>query len=231
VITVVTYLWAHRGRTPTYRPAHVQLLARSVARWLSVPHRVVCISDEPVKGVETHQNPAPQFPARCYRRLWLFSPEARTLGDQILHLDLDLVICGPLDALVQRAADLVVYKAPSIARRGYSLNPSVMTLRPGTQTDIWERFCQDPAKIIRLAEADGWWGSDQAVLSYLRRTTPVETVGDADGVVSFRRIRHERLTTLPPNTRIVSFHGKRTPWEPEIQTQHPWIRSAWEEAA
>ncbi len=226
MITVVTYLWG-----PAYQPGHVQQLARSVAHWLSAPHRFVCISDQPVPGITTMVNPAPAYQGRCYRRLWLFSDEASRLGERLLHLDLDVVVCGSLDALVARTSDFVIYRAGSIAARGYSLNPSVLWLRTGTQTDVWERYRRDPKRLSEAANADGFWGSDQAVISHLRKDTAVETFGDDDGVVSFRRIRHEHLTEPPPDTRIVSFHGKRSPFEKEIQQAHPWIRAAWREAA
>jgi hypothetical protein len=226
MITVLTYLWG-----TSYRAPHVQRLAQSVRQWLTVPHRFLCLTDHPVSGVETVANPAPEYPTRCYRRLWLFSEAAAQLGDRILHLDLDLVICGPLDALVRRSADLTIYRAGSIAARGYSLNPSVLWLRTGTQTDIWDRYRRHPREVAAAANADGFWGSDQAVISHLRKNMTVDTFGDEDGVVSFRRIRHESLAAPPPGTCIVSFHGKRTPFEKEIQQAHPWIRAAWGKAA
>jgi len=229
MITVVTYLW--RGKRYPYRAGHVQQLARSVNRWLTVPHRVVCITDEVVPGVETIRNPVTGYPIRCYRRLWLFSSDAALLGDRLLHLDLDVVVCGPLDDLVQRPSDFAIYRTASIARRGYSLNPSVFVLQVGTQTDIWARFARESYALGLAAQKDGFWGSDQAVVSYLRKDRPVDTFGDADGVISFRRIRHERLTALPAGTRIVSFHGKRTPFDKDVQAAHPWIRAAWQEVA
>lgn len=226
MLTVVTYLWGTK-----YRPAHVQRLAESVAQWMGVPHRFLCISDQPVKGVATMPNPAPQYPSRCYRRLWLFSPEATRLGEAILHLDLDVVICGSLDPLVLRGHDFTIYRAGSIAARGYSLNPSVFYLNTGTQTDIWDRYQKNPTRLGARANADGFWGSDQAVISHLRANDEVDTIGDADGIVSFRRIKNEQLYAPPEGTRIVSFHGRRNPYEPEIQKLHPWILDAWKVAA
>lgn len=225
MIAVVTYLWGTK-----YHAGHVQRLARSVKKWLAVPHQFVCITDEAVPGVKTMRNPAPQFPKQCYRRLWLFSKEAVSLGDGVLHFDLDVVICGPLDAFITDA-DFQIYRAGSIAARGYSLNPSVFWLRPGTQADIWKRFRRNPRAIASAAKADGFWGSDQAVISHLRRDVDVPTFGDADGLISYRQIRHAGWTAPPPGTRIVSFHGKRTPFEREVQAEHPWIRLAWSEAA
>lgn len=226
MITVVTYLWG-----VAYKPSHVQRLAASVARWLTAPHRFVCITDQQVPGVKTLADPARQYPRRCYRRLWLFSEAARGLGETLLHLDLDVVVCGPLDGLVPRASDLAVYKAGSIAAQGYSLNPSVLWLRTGTQTDLWDAFTTRPTQLAAAANKAGFWGSDQAVLSLLRQGVPVDTVGDAEGVVSFRRIRSEGLTAPPPGTRLVSFHGRRTPFEKDVQAAHPWIVQAWQEAA
>ena len=225
MITVVTYLWGLK-----YRPGHVERLARSVARWLTVPHRFVCVTDAIVPGVQTLKNPPPPYP-RCFRRLWLFSPEARSLGHRILHLDLDVVVCGPLDPLVTRGHDFTIYRAGSCFGKGWTLNPSVFVLTTGTQDDLWLRWRKGGSALAARANADGFWGSDQAVISYLRQHSGVDTIGDAEGVVSFRRIRSEHLTAPPEGTRIVSFHGKRTPFERSVQQDHPWIRSAWQEAA
>jgi hypothetical protein len=224
MITVVTYLWGK-----AYAPAHVQQLARSVAHHLKARHRFVCITDVQVPGVRTLRQPEPHW-GRCYRRLWLFSQQARGLGQCLLHLDLDVVVCGPLDGLIS-AEPFRIYKAGSIAARGYSLNPSVMYLRTGTQVDIWDRFRRRPGELAKASKAAGFWGSDQAVISYLRLGNEPATYGPDDGVQSYRHIRHAHLTEPPPGTCIVSFHGKRLPWEGEILTKHPWIRRAWEEAA
>ncbi|HUU32801.1 MAG TPA: hypothetical protein VMW48_01995 [Vicinamibacterales bacterium] len=228
MITVITYLWG----TKHYQPGHVQQLARSVARWLSVPHRFVCVTSDAVPGVETMPNPVPGLTGRCYRRLWLFSKHAaRRFGTEgILHLDLDLVICGPLGGFIS-AEDFRIYRAGSVAARGYSLNPSVCWLRPGTQADIWARYWKAPTKVAAAANAAGFWGSDQAVISYFRQAVDVPTFGEADGLCSYRTIRHLGLTAPPEGTRIVSFHGKRSPYEREIQRAHPWIVEAWKEAA
>lgn len=226
MLTVVTYLWG----TKHYKPAHVHLLARSVARWLSLPHRFVCISDDRIEGLKTIRSQAPPW-GRCFRRLWLFSKEAAGFGDGILHLDLDTVICGPLDALVTSGDDFKIYRAGSIAAKGYSLNPSVMWLRPGTQTDIWERFVANPGGLAKAANKAGFWGSDQAVISYLRQGVEVPTYSYDDGVISFRHVRHERLKVLPAHAKVVSFHGKKVPWDPEVLAEYPWIQRAWDEAA
>lgn len=224
MLTVLTYLWGK-----SYRPAHVQQLARSVAHHLQAPHRFLCITDEKVSGVRTLRPPLPHW-GRCYRRLWLFSQQAQGLGRWILHLDLDVVICGGLDGLISREP-FRIYRAGSVAARGYSLNPSVLWLRTGTQTDIWDRFRRAPGELATTSKAAGFWGSDQAVISYLRLDCEPPTFGPTDGVQSFRHIRHAHLTAPPEGTCLVSFHGKANPFDPELQAQHPWIQRAWREAA
>ena len=49
----------------------------------------------------------------------------------------------------------------------------------------------------------------------------------ADGVYSFRNEINGRTRTLPPNCRMVNFHGRFDPWDPMVQAQHPWIRKYW----
>lgn len=224
MLTVLTYLWGK-----SYRPEHVQQLARSVRHHLHARHRFLCISDQPIGGVRTIRQNPPHW-GRCYRRLWLFSDGARHLGRWLLHLDLDIVICGPLDGLISQEP-FKIYRAGSVAARGYSLNPSVMWLRTGTQTDIWETFRRDPGRLAEISKRAGFWGSDQAVISYLRLGQEPPTFGPDDGVQSFRHIRHAHLTAPPEGACLVSFHGKANPFDPEVQAAHPWIQRAWKEVA
>lgn len=207
-------------------------------RNLSVPHKIACITDQPhnlPKGVEAVDMPKPVQGGerKCMRRMWIYSQKAERLGERLFQLDLDLVIVGSIDALVQRQEPCVVWKSDSNVVHGYGYNPSVLLLTPGARRDVWDAYAENPKKVERAAELAGWWAktnSDQGVSSYLFQGNHPATFTAADGVMAYRVIagkRGQRGKTLPPGARIVSFHGPRDPSDLDLQQKSPWIAEHW----
>lgn len=208
-------------------------------RHLTLPHRIVCITDQPgalPKGVIPAPLP-PTFPGsqqQCMRRLWIYSPKAKTLGDRLLQLDLDLVLTGNIDAIVDRPEPFVIWKSDSNVVHGWGYNPSVLLITPGARAHVWDTYRADPRGVRARADAAGWWvhvNSDQAVMSYLLADRDVPYWTSADGIYAYRVIggkRGQRGQTLPPDARIVSFHGPRDPSSTDLQQKSPWILECWQ---
>lgn len=206
-----------------------------VDRWYRRPHTFTCVTDEPA-GIDADVNVVKLWPDHgrlrsphgsanpsCYRRLKMFSKEAREMfGPRIVSLDLDMVITGDCSPLWDREEDLVLWGDTNPTT---PYNGSMWMLRTGTRTRVWEEF--DPIRSPRAAMQKGYFGSDQAWIgACLGPHEPRWTV--ADGVYSYRnhlRLRRER--TLPEGVRIVFFHGKYDPWMPEIQRKYDWVRENW----
>lgn len=244
MIEVVCWKWRPpRGYRSTFGPQTVNVLRAMVERHLHVPHRFTCITDEP-EGIDprvriipiwdTHArvpNPSSPVNPSCYRRLRLFSSEARELiGERVLSLDLDMVITRDITPLVNRPEDFVIWggqsQLPGGRGKPYAwYNGSLMMLRTGTRTRVWDEF--NPAVSPRQAHQAGCRGSDQGWIAYC--LGPKEAIwGTSDGVYSYRN--HILPSgTLPGNARIVSFHGKHDPWDPQVQRASPWIREHYRE--
>lgn len=176
--TYVCFLWNNGFRN--YKPEHVGMLAHALRYWDKTPHRFICVTDE--KGpfspaVEVMPMPpdakalghlqAPQgkdFPA-SYRRLWCFSKEAECLGERIMLLDIDAMILGPLDSLWAAEGDFVGWRPMSIWGKENRIGGGTWMLRTGTVTWFWDKFIEDPQKMIDETRALGWNGSDQALMS------------------------------------------------------------------
>lgn len=166
------------------------------------------------------QTQQPQhFPA-CYRRLWLFSEEARALGERIFLLDIDCVITGDLTPLVQSPADFVGWADP---RFGWAkIAGGAWLLRAGSRTDVWTEF--DADKSPAMCKARGLRGSDQAWLSY-KLFPPAAAWTQADGLQKINWLRPGHA--LRPSARIVFTGGHSPPWAPEVKAQYPWILKHW----
>lgn len=226
MLTIATFLWFdpanRRNSIYQFTAEHVNLLRLQVARNLSLPHRFVCIA----VGTPLDLHPAIRVvpldrrtfvPGKQYAKLMIFHPGAAELiGERILLLDLDTVVVGGLDPIVERPEDLVLWRNPNfeIPKRAF-YNSSMVLVRAGSRPHLWADWT--PA---RAAKVDAEWdGADQAWIShYCSRD---EAYWDErDGVYG---AGHLKSGVLPDNARIVFFPGKRVPWSESERLKHPWI--------
>lgn len=213
-----------------------------VARHYRKPHRFSVITDDP-SGIDSsiriiplwkdYSNLPSAYGSRnpsCYRRLKLFSKEAaEIIGPRFVSLDLDMVITDDLAPLWDRPEDFVIWKSPTPPPR-YLYNGSMLMMTAGCRTSVWEKF--DPVRSIQETRAKRMFGSDQAWISL--RLGPGEATWDAsDGVYSYRlhidgsfeggKYVYSKDKSLPPNARVVVFHGGNDPWDAHCQ-QIDWVR-------
>jgi hypothetical protein len=232
MISFVTWKWKVPGYARQFEADHVNILGAMIRRHYLKPHRFICVTDDYSgldAGVETMALPVsfhelanpqgPRFPS-CYRRLWNFSKEAAVLGERILALDIDVVITGELEPLVERDDDFVSWTDP---RFGWHKVPGgIYLLRTGAHTDVWESF--DPHRSPAIAAAAGCKGSDQAWMSY--KLHPAKAAWTtSDGLYSMKWL--PKGTSLPSGVRVVSTPGDLKPWSPVLQAMYPWIRKHW----
>jgi hypothetical protein len=205
-----------------------------VARHYQHPHRVVCVTDDPV-GIDPtigivplwndHANvgnPHGLHQPSCYRRLKAFSSQARDwFGDRFVSVDLDCVIVGDMAPLWNRAEDFIIWGSKTDRRSWY--NGSMWMMTAGARKQVWETF--NPRISPMAAKRAGHFGSDQGFIGHcLGKKEAVW--GQKEGVYSFRVHLQAGKLPLPPEARIVFFHGKHDPWDARCQ-QIPWIRENW----
>jgi hypothetical protein len=227
-----------------YGPHHVRQLKDAVKKHLTVPHEFVCITDKPhtfdadkdirpiVIDRSTH------VPGKEWAKWMTFHPEGRELfgGDVLLQLDLDAIICGNIDALVQRPEPLVVWRNPARvpwdkpakyeARSLY--NGSIILHTLGTAPELWELFIKNKETIVTnlrdtqvlmsavLGPNTPYWDGADGIYRLARQDTPGSgLVGDMP---------------LPEKAKIVFFPGsEHKPWLPRVRSVFPWIADHWAE--
>jgi hypothetical protein len=234
VITCTLWKWGKK-----YTNEHVAKMAGMLKRHLSLPHRIICITDQP-KGLPRDVEPfsmkkVPVLPwdYKGLRRMWLYSEEAGILGDRLLQLDIDVVLTDSIDPIAKRDEPFVIWKSDSNWKDGWAYNATLMMITPGAQEPLWRRYMKDPRKVLNDADADGWGGkvnSDQALACYLLKDQDVPVWTQADGVYAYRVFAGkygDRGAVLPPGCRLVSFHGPRDPGVKELQQKSPWIAQHW----
>lgn len=223
MLTVLCYKWGDK-----YRAAHVNALARQVARHYARPHRFVCITNDPdgidpaigiLPDLEDYADlPSPHGGANpsCYRRLRLFHPNAAEwYGERFVLLDLDIVITGDVVPLWDRPDEFVIYRDPLYPRQFCG---SMFMLHAGMRPEIWEFF--DPARSPLAARRAGYRGSDQAWISYIAEGAA--TWGPEDGVYSYRKHIAPNRGKLPADARVTVWHGAAKPWREGRAL--PWVR-------
>jgi hypothetical protein len=237
LLSVVLWKWRNSGKWKQYDAGHVNRLARMLAAHLRVSHRVVCFTDD-AAGIDQSVEclplssgaaPVPRFdkmPLRnCFRKIGLFNPAMREIaGERLLQIDLDTVIVGDISHLVERAEPTVVWRSPSIGRKGFALNTSLVLHAAGSRSDLWDSYRAEPEGIALAAQAEGWTGTDQAVVAYLAPDLP--TFDERDGVISFRDHLKGGMRGLPPDARMVSFYDRFDPADPKVREIAPWIAEA-----
>jgi hypothetical protein len=212
VLTVATWKWGQM-----FGPEYVNRLRSAFSRHCRLPHRIVCVTDDP-RGIESFIEivPMPRTFAhtpRCRRRMQMFDRAfASRIGERILHIDLDVVLVGDVTPIIDRPEPLVCWK---VGHAGAYAGGFVL-MNPGVLQPLWEQFKADPDGFPTRVQARGV-ASDQAMLNwYLASQPPVPFWTEADGFVTYYGRGYEKLEhlgvgpnrpDLPTGARIVLLGG------------------------
>jgi hypothetical protein len=185
-----------------FKPSHVQALKRQLEK--HAPSATFsCFTDMKVEGVECR--PLKRKWPGWWSKMELFDPEVR--GD-ILYMDLDTVLVGPLDDLT-RVNSLAMlrnfYRDGKKLKEG--LQSSVMFLPERHRTVAWDLFIQHPAWHMSLYRA----GGDQRLLESLWLNTAARLQDLLPG--QFVSWKVNCAKGVPPEARVIVFHGKPRPWD------------------
>jgi hypothetical protein len=235
MLSVVTWIWDDGSqRAQMFQPEHVNTLQRMIARNLPVPHRFICVADRPegfsdavevfktppeaVKVGELRTPEAQHFPS-CYRRLWMFSPDAVALGERVLLIDIDLVAVSDLSPLFDRDEDFVGWRPRQSWGTNKRFGGGLYLLRTGARTNVWTDF-KGPKSICEARTA-GFRGSDQAWISYKLSDSEVCYPNEL-GIYSIRDMKDGKCA-LPSDALLVQFNGRVKPWQSPL----PWVKEHW----
>lgn len=236
-----------------YGADYVNRLYGMVSRHTRAPFQLVCFTDD-ATGItpEVDCRPLPPFPGvpdhlavKPWRKLSLWQkPLALDLdGRDALVLDLDLVITGPLD-------DFFSYQPGKYAvienwtKPGANIgNTSVFRFTVGKYPLIYDRFLADPEGLYRNE-----FRIEQEYISATLHPQNQQVFWPRQWVRSFKEellpswpLRFLKAAPLPPEARLVIFHGKPdpdeardgiwpAPWYKKIYKTlrpTPWIATHW----
>ena len=229
MITIVLWKWTKVGYRTRFTSAHVNTILNMIKRNVTVPHRVVCVTDDPTgikcETIPLWPNPAPNYGSakrpNCFYRLKAFDPDMRdVLGDRFMWLDLDTVIARNIDHLLTAKTNFGIWR---VDYERSPCNGSMVLHKTGSRPNLWTDF--DPSVIDPLngyRRQTGMIGSDQAWIAQNLRPDD-KFFGIIDGVYSFR-CHLERKQELPANACIVFFHGEHNPGDTDVMRKYHWVR-------
>ena len=219
-------------------PDDVRVWDRMIRRNLSIPHRRVCVTHRPdlIDFMETVPlDLAKHVPGLCTVKLCAHKTTFPR-GTRVLLMDVDCVVTGVLDPLVERDEPFVGWRNPNYVeggRRGF-IQGSMQLFTVGATEFLYDDF--DPRVTPgflnrRFGGGEQCWISERLNTSYPEPGWEwgVPHWTEADGVYGAGRLFNGKMgagvtSELPENARIVFFPGDRKGTAPETQAQHPWIR-------
>lgn len=206
--TIICMRWGAR-----YPATYVNRLYAGVARHTALPFRFVCFTDD-ARGlraeVEAHPLPPIPLPDRVawspWRKLSVWQHPLAGLEGDVLFLDLDLLVTGPLD-------DFFAFEPgrycviENFTQRGAGIgNTSCFRFPAGGHTEVFDRFADDPEAVLR---------DHRIEQQYISTVIPDQRFWPREWCVSFK---HDLVATMPMNwlrtpalpasARIVAFTGK-----------------------
>ena len=231
MLTIVLWLWHDDQCRTQYTPEHVSTAARMIDRHLTMPHRIVLLTDQPDAEYDPLIEPIKlwddwrsvqndywraEFP-QCYVRLKAFSHEMREiLGPRFVSIDIDCVVVGSLDEILSRTEDFLICRRARVTKADFydPYQASMWMMDVGCRAKVWEKF-QGERSLQKLAGKKHeklYKKTDQGWILYtLGPNEAGWTMGS--GVYHWAWLDENELTNdLPSNARIVFFNGAVKPW-------------------
>jgi hypothetical protein len=204
-----------------YRPYYVNILWNMVRRNVSAtPYDFVCFADDPT-GIDARIRTVglPYDAPKWWGKMGLYMPTVAGIKtERLLFLDLDVVITGPLDDLLNHPSDFAMARDwpsgtwPKGDGRNDDGQSSVVLLKVGSSTRIWERYYQSG-----MPTADRF--GDQEWINRVFH-------GKMD-LLPERFVKSYKLHKLAgdriPDCSVVMFHG--TPKPPDCGG---WVKELWQ---
>jgi len=239
VINVICLKWGAK-----YSPEYVNRLYSMVSAHLTQPFDFYCMTED-ASGIRGEVNilPLPDLGLEgWWYKLYLFSPNFFGLEGRALFLDLDVVVTGSLDEVLEFSPDSFCI-SPDEKEGDY--NSSVMSFELGSMPYIWESFWAQREVITKSMHGDQDW-IQRICLNAKIYPKPVVISFKYDcksrakfgGGALGKWLRRKgffipkKQAILPEGVSIVLFHGKPDPEDvmegPYDKYRYaPWVKTFW----
>lgn len=218
-LLTVACVW--KTGAPGYdRNDYVGRMARAVARHLTRPHRFVCLTDSPTVPEGVERIPLLHAWPGFWAKVELHRPGLFT--GPVIYLDLDTVICGPLDPIADAIASHPLLCSWDM-QHGW-INSSFLAWNCDLSA-VYRAMADHPAGTMAVYDGSGPWWGDQGHLQVTLTEARIawEWVQQVvPHAVAWQPIPL-RGGPAPAGTAVSMWYGHPKPHE--IQTD--WMRQHW----
>lgn len=200
---------------------YVNNLFEGASRWTNAPFNFICFTNEALdllQGIEVR--PFPLITSKgVLPRMYMFSKEAGLTG-QVLSLDIDIIITGPLD-------DLLQYEGLFCTRKSWTrgeehlIDGDIMSFKacPHTENLFWTPLTNNIEQVEQISGG----GRERFWVRHVMSGRAVDIWQDVlPGQVCSYKF-HVKNGQVPSNARIISCHGFPRPH----QITEPWRMEYW----
>lgn len=200
---------------------YVNNLYKGVKKWSTKPFDFICFSNQEdldiIPQIELRPITQDNITKKgVLPRMYMFSEEAGLFGHQVLCMDLDVVITGKMDKLLD-------YQGLFCTRKSFheagQLDGDIMSFYAGSETEdlFWKPLVENPKKVEETTQGrERFWIRER--VGYIADTWDELLPGK---IVSYKL--HVKRYGLPKSASIVSFHGYPRPH----QVNEAWIKEHW----
>jgi hypothetical protein len=191
---------------------YITNLYKGVKRNTTKEFDFICFTNEPVK-VDTNIQikPLPMITTvGVLPRMYMFSKESGLWGRQVLCLDLDIVIVGNIDPLLEYTGEFCT-RSKFMKGEEYKLDGDIMSFKAGQENTerFWAPFVKNPEYVEELTNGrERYWVRHVAgdIAERWDKIVP-------GAVISYKR--HFKKGKHTKQTAIVSCHGAPRPHQIE----------------
>lgn len=149
-----------------YGPEYVNRLYNMVARNTKRPFRFVCFTESRDGLDESIEcRPLPYHLRGWWCKIPLFAPPMSIEDDQIVCMDLDIVIVGNIDWLLDYRGNFAIlnyhWKTVHDVDAPKYYNGSLWSLKPGYGSHVWENFAHHGDEVMKRCYSDQEYISEQ----------------------------------------------------------------------
>lgn len=192
-------------------------LKRAVTQFLNIPHRFVCLTDDP-NGVDCETMAIPMNLPSWWGKIACFAP---IWEDRVIFIDLDMIIRADITKFARRTEPFLAIKP--FQSRPNGVASALLSIAPDYRRDIWDVFSNDPqGAIIRCHKEalPAWNNGDQRWLELMGAKPVYWQDIFPDQLVSYK---YHCANGIPSSAAIIAFHGTPRPHE----VKDPSVRELW----
>ena len=214
IITIVTFLW---GRWYDRIGEYLEELEKGFQKHTTFPLRFVCLAADttipPFDRSWKWEFLPLKSPSKLgnLRKLGLYNPENNFQG-RLLACDLDIMIVGSLDDILGYEGELLIKGKHQYAKENKRYAPDGDLFLHNIRPDRWEKAWRWIRNHIQKIEARTKGQERSFYRRFGHQLWPALKIIQEEfpgQVRSFKKDKIRKTRKIPPDTRIISFHGKK----------------------